>query len=521
MKFRPDDWRYELVDPLLIDLDVENARIRTSAFVSRDGKVISSQGRIVNNLIEFEDALGLAHKIANYGGLFPSDRIILTEIDGKMTVLEGNRRVCACQLLLRPSKFLPTDEMINQVPKISEEIRLNIEKIEACIVSSRQLGDPIVANLHAGSAKRPWLQVNQMRWAYNAVNRGESLNEIGASLGLEIAEVQPLIRGFRAVECARTGQISWSDAELSALFDDYKLDLDPYLRVVLSPTLKKFFGASLFKDDGTENFEGHLDFYKKVRVIALHGLVAQTIRQDIKLDKKTNIESYLRLAFPKIGSKTEQPDMFLDSENQHAVSEPPSVLQGEGIKNEAEEYSLNEAELEDDFPGNLKPDEFEENIREYLKTERFFEFAACPENTDQRIKLILREIRRISRQGGNKFNGIDQFPLSFSMLMRALLEWSLILHLRKIGAWEKLKSGGHDPRLSSLLNYCANPKNHIFEDDKIAARIAKSRDFCLDELNLIAHNDLGNIAKPNLQTIAGYIRPIINYLLKIGSLQTR
>lgn len=62
-----------------------------------------SQQSIIDYLIDYEEVVKLAISIRENGGLFAGERVIVCEENGKYIVLEGNRRVCACKILLNPN----------------------------------------------------------------------------------------------------------------------------------------------------------------------------------------------------------------------------------------------------------------------------------------------------------------------------------------------------------------------------------------------------------------------------------
>src|ERR1700681_660300 len=113
-------WKKALVAPLDIALDRDNPRINVD-----DG---DKESDIIRKLIRYEDVQDLARKIAKTG-LLPDERIIVVQEKGQWVVLEGNRRICACKLLLSPQLVPP--EFRKTFPKIStaSEIAL-IEKVD-------------------------------------------------------------------------------------------------------------------------------------------------------------------------------------------------------------------------------------------------------------------------------------------------------------------------------------------------------------------------------------------------------
>ncbi|TKI57827.1 hypothetical protein E8L90_21665 [Brevibacillus antibioticus] len=82
-------------------------------------------------LIEYEEVLTIAKGINEDEGLIPGERIIVCKENEKYIVLEGNRRICACKLLIG---LLMTD---GKLPKVKKNTADNIANIYVDLVDSR------------------------------------------------------------------------------------------------------------------------------------------------------------------------------------------------------------------------------------------------------------------------------------------------------------------------------------------------------------------------------------------------
>ena len=60
----------------------------------------ASQEYLREQLFKRWKVIEMAEGIVSYGGLYPSDNLIVTVENEKLVVLEGNRRLCAIQCLL-------------------------------------------------------------------------------------------------------------------------------------------------------------------------------------------------------------------------------------------------------------------------------------------------------------------------------------------------------------------------------------------------------------------------------------
>lgn len=89
-----DGWKSEEVAVDRLWLDDKNPRLAISPG--------STQEKIRAELIHREDVIDLAVQIATGQKLLAGERVIVTSENGHLTVLEGNRRVAAVQILRKP-----------------------------------------------------------------------------------------------------------------------------------------------------------------------------------------------------------------------------------------------------------------------------------------------------------------------------------------------------------------------------------------------------------------------------------
>src|SRR5712691_6564688 len=161
-------WKEVSISPLDIALDRDNPRINVEA----DDK----ESDIIRKLIRYEEVQDLARKIASTA-LLPGERIIVVQEKGQWVVLEGNRRICACKLLLS-SQLIPT-EFRKTFPTIStaSEIAL-IEKVKADVAPDRKAAEPILTLRHTESGVRKWKPVARMRRVRRLLDEGFTVEQI-------------------------------------------------------------------------------------------------------------------------------------------------------------------------------------------------------------------------------------------------------------------------------------------------------------------------------------------------------
>lgn len=99
MKIDYSSWSSRLLSIEHLKLDIRNPRF------SYQSQKEMNQTEIVRYLIDNHSAYDLAKSIAINGYLLNEDPIVCKEGD-YYVVLEGNRRIAACKILLNPYKYL-------------------------------------------------------------------------------------------------------------------------------------------------------------------------------------------------------------------------------------------------------------------------------------------------------------------------------------------------------------------------------------------------------------------------------
>lgn len=98
-----------------------------------------SQQSIVDYLIENEEVEQLANDIIKSGGLNAGERVIVTWENERWIVLEGNRRICACKILMNPllleNKRLVSANKITSLVK--DELKESLSIVNVDVMRNR------------------------------------------------------------------------------------------------------------------------------------------------------------------------------------------------------------------------------------------------------------------------------------------------------------------------------------------------------------------------------------------------
>ncbi len=211
-------WKKARIAPLDIALDRDNPRINVEAN--------DKESDIIRKLILHEDVEDLARKIAKTG-LLPGERIIVVQEKGQWVVLEGNRRICACKLLLSPN-LIPA-EFRKTFPTITtaSEIAL-IEKVDADVAPDRKTAEPILTLRHTESGIRKWKPVARMRRVRRLLDEGFTVEQIAAEYNSSVGGIRKTIREYRLLQLAEN--LSGLSAAEQKKLENPDLKTNPYTR---------------------------------------------------------------------------------------------------------------------------------------------------------------------------------------------------------------------------------------------------------------------------------------------------
>lgn len=189
------DSRYAVVDITDLLLDVVNPRFASSTLLSREDEI--SQRDIINYLVEYGEASKLAEEIEQHNGLFGEDIMSACIIDGQVVVLEGNRRLAACKLLLDNSLLNERLTGLYPIPTISESTRTNIEKILLLIYDDSADAQTYIASKHTQPNIKKWTTIEQYNYYYSQFMSGKTTTQIAEAVRVVSAtEVEKRIKEY-------------------------------------------------------------------------------------------------------------------------------------------------------------------------------------------------------------------------------------------------------------------------------------------------------------------------------------
>lgn len=466
-------WQSLELDPRKILLDKKNPRIEVGPS--------ATQAEIRQKLVETEDVIDLARRINNTGGLSPGERIITTIEDNKHVVLEGNRRVTACQFLL-DRKLLPA-ELAERFPIATSTTKANIRRVFADVAPTRDAAEPILTRRHTERSAKPWTPAAKMRRAARLIEDGHSFEDAADLLGTSPARVRALIRPYKLLRYAINFG-GWTEPEQRAL-ENEKLITNPYTRLfTLRPT--KLALRISFDDD--QDIRSDLPpelFAQQMERIIRDFLIPDPETGRPKFDTRADVAEY----FAEFVNSPEGKAAGAIDARTYTGKPPAGRGGGKGDTGKGK-------------PHNPKTPKAPKTPKSSI----FFEHLVCHVQDDN-LLCIMREIKRIDTA---------KMTLAATLLTRALLESALSFKVRQNKKWNDLqKKSGHEPTLKDLIKYCANSGNGIFAENKIcqilgSPTIAHAKDY----LDSVVHMKYMQADEMTLLSTANNLRAIIQYILE-------
>jgi hypothetical protein len=442
-------WKTTQISPLDIALDRDNPRINIEA--------TDKESDIIRKLIRYEEVADLARKIAQ-SGLLPGERIIVVQEKGQWVVLEGNRRICACKLLLSP-ELIP-QEFRKTFPRLATATEIErIAKVEADVAPDRRAAEPVLTLRHSESGIRKWKPVARMRRVRRLLDEGFTVEQIATEYNATPGNIRKTIREYRLLQLAEN--LKGLSASEQQKLNDPDLKTNPYTRFFELSDVKEYLGLSFNANGEVKIKPPRKAFDTKLKLI-----VRAFLKGDF--DTRSDPESVLGPDFKKF--KRSPPEPAPKPPRPDPAPQPP-----------------------------LSPPQPPSGP--VVRPDKFFESLACGIR-DNSIAAVVTEIKKISP---------DQHPISGTYLLRTLVE----LCLRKlIDASGRTMPGKQDPSLTDLVNFALNNRD-IFPLKRMGDVVASAKaQGSFEYLNIVAHQKWMNADPATLKSTANQLRNFIQHIVQ-------
>lgn len=471
--------------PKSIDLDYKNPRL--IGYLRRES--LNSQRDLILALSEHYDVITLCANIVE-NGFHPDETLIVIPDEGgkqnKVTVLEGNRRLAACKILLNPS-ILKGTSLYSKVSKLIASSNYKnaldtINRISVVEIDGRMEAFSYIASKHTQESIKSWSPYTQGAYYLSIKTPDGKISDIRKYLGqsFDISKIKHRILFYRIGEYILDMEC-WSINERAYLVSNIDaLKIEAIIRLINNSDFKNRVASIGLDDLGNIYCKGlsKLAFDSLMEKLARSSHFSSDESGDFVLstrqEDKKSVEQYISSCQNLINDTDEGSDfsdntLFLNSSGE-TISYDDSAV----VKNQQERKRKYKNTLLDKssvtFPtGNLK------------------------------LEALVEEASRL------KTSNLEH---TSALLSRAILEICLKVWIKNSGLESELKGKYKEKAydFSCLLQFLESHAKELITDDKDAMQAIRaaaqgllSRD--KEILNLTNHNDFHVLSSSEFKEI--------------------
>lgn len=487
----PRNYEYKEVAVQDLLLDEENPRFASSILVKESTNKIT-QEMIIEHLLRYSDVIKLAQRINEVGELHGSEIITCTKKGDKFVVLEGNRRTCACKLLL-DRKLIP-EQYRNNFPFITEHAKANIEKVMVTIYPDRESVQAYLSDRHIAGVRR-WSALEKNNYYMNLFLQYGNVESVKKHTSDSVSVVTKSIKKYQffmdvfnilkskhtSLEIEKIDYLPMVDRFMDTLVGDdeevgLNLEIDnEKLQYLCIPEKKDIYDKILLKI-------GEAFLVRKERRLCGDDELPKVVGSEIygKNDQKKLILDDIRIPGLysliqqyKSDEKTETSSAEGDKKADDEVNNETNSDRAEnGMKGCAQ--TANGAKDRDSSSGADKGKEGNEqdkgaggnsNLPYFFQGLNYQNLD--PNDADSHgVSRACKEIQIFSNR-----KLVDTFPMAAAFLTRTIIEHALIYYSKKHKIqgqnkyiWEDISNNGSAIKLSSIINkYKSNLANYILD----------------------------------------------------------
>lgn len=189
----PLEYEYKKVKISDLLLDDENPRFASSKLVNESSNQVTQEA-IIAHLLTYADIVKLAHRINKITALHGAELITCYERDDGYVVLEGNRRTCACKLLL--NRDLIPDEYKRSFPFVTDMTKENIEQVMVIVYPNRNSVQAYLSDRHINGVKK-WTALEKNNYYMNLFEQHREIKKVKEYTSDGLAIIRNCIRKYQ------------------------------------------------------------------------------------------------------------------------------------------------------------------------------------------------------------------------------------------------------------------------------------------------------------------------------------
>lgn len=438
------NWKESNLPPAKLTLDKLNPRLP-------DMGKNPSEINIIQELVENDKVYELAQSITKNGYL-PGEYVFACKEDGKTIVVEGNRRVAACKLLINPdiapSAFRSRFRSLVSGFDISE-----IATLSVFMAPNRNVLAPLIVSKHTEPTIEHWEPLMKANFYARQVLAGASIDSLSKNLNVPSSEIKKALIRYQVYEKAKA--LKLSSKARAVVEDPREFNMTTLARIFEKPIGKTFLGISL-DNKGVLKFK----ISKKVLDKRLRRIV-EDIATGVKNSRDLNTDEEIKKYLEQIkGGK-----ITLE------VRKPKQISAKNGV------------------PSRIGVGLIPLNLRHSI--------------SNSRLLAILEELQKPIL--------VKKYSNACSVLLRVFLELATYEYLKKLEELPRLKAelakkGRHNPatfpELINMLRWIVS--KDLLSDDHVKQKLKNwisknSKTPILDDLNLYVHNSITIPDEPTLR----------------------
>lgn len=191
-----DIWPTKRHSVTSLHLDPKNPRLgrETSGRAPRE---------IIQYLFEHDKVSEVAESIASRG-FFPNEPLLAVKENGRIVVVEGNRRLAALKALREPGLLEgPEQRRVERLSRRLLDIQI-IATVPVTLAPSRRATDRQIAGRHIGTPVLAWRAENRASFILDKLEQGYDNEALGDELGFTIADIQKARQTRAIADMARS-----------------------------------------------------------------------------------------------------------------------------------------------------------------------------------------------------------------------------------------------------------------------------------------------------------------------------
>ncbi len=446
-------WKEKTLTVTYLKLDPYNPRIPEAG-------IFLDQRDLIADLIENDRVYELAKSIVE-NGYYPVESLIVIEKNGQKCVIEGNRRLAACKVLISPQsapenwekKFRALSNRID--PK-------SISKVKVLIAPSREAAAPVIMSKHTSRQIEKWSPLMQDKFFKNLLEGGFTVTDLAEQYSLQPKKILEALQRYTMYSIACT--LDLPEDIRKVVHNPRGFPITNLERLYENNVITDFLGISF---DENKNLIGKIDIkefkkgYSKIITDIATGAVTSRYLNTYEAQKK-----YLDDFGDKKPDLRKKGSFTAKTLLETAVTQEKTTAVSRRISRKRKKSQA------------LIPDTISCTV------------------VNQRINSVFDELQKLS---------VPRYPNAVGLMLRCLLEMSLGYYLERTGHLERLINNiqkkkknilpkDWHPTLLLMLKYTVSEKSNIIRNpnlikslDKLISQ--KEKIISIDTLNLFAHNE--------------------------------